>query len=232
MTNAGRDYLACATARKQGACANGRGIRREVLETLILDALRDRLMAPGRVAAFVEAFISEWNRALAETSAGRDDSVRELAKVERKLKGLIDAIADGFRAKGLHDQLDELETRREALTASLEAPAPTQPRLHPNLAQVYRDKVARLHEALQSGPGAPDALEKLRQIIERIILTPAPDARGFEIELIGEIAAMVRLGLPDERADSRPKSATDHALFESSVKLVAGTGFEPVTFRL
>ena len=92
--------------------------------------------------------------------------------------------------------------------------------------------MARLHEALQSGPGAPDALEKLRQIIERVILTPVPDARGFEIELVGEIAAMVRLGLPDERADSRPKSATDHALFESSVKLVAGTGFEPVTFRL
>ena len=227
MTNAGRDYLACATARKQGACTNGRGIRREVLETLILDALRDRLMAPERVAAFVEAFISEWNRAQAETSAGRDQLVRDLAKVDRKLKGLIDAIADGFRAKGLQGQLDELETRREALTASLDAPAPVQPRLHPNLAQVYRDKVARLHEALQAGFGAPDALEKLRQIIERIILTPVPDAKGFEIELIGEIAAMVRLGLPDERPVSRPISATDHALFESSVKVVAGTGFEP-----
>lgn len=64
MTNAGRDYLACATARKQGVCTNGRGIRREVLESLILDALRDRPMAPELVAAFVDAFISEWNRAL------------------------------------------------------------------------------------------------------------------------------------------------------------------------
>jgi len=98
-----------------------------------------------------------------------------------------------------------------------------QPRLHPNLPQVYRDKVACLHEALQSGSGAPEALEKLRQIIERIVLTPILDAKGFEIELIGEIAAMVRLGLPVERADSRPISATDHALFESSVKMVAGT---------
>jgi site-specific DNA recombinase len=75
-------------------------------------------------------------------------------------------------------------------------------------------------------------LERTRQLIERIILTPVPDARGFEIELIGEIAAMVRLGQADERADSRPVSATDHALFESSITLVAGTGFEPVTFRL
>ena len=199
MTNAGRDYLACATARKQGACTNGRGIRREVLETLILDALRERLMAPERVAAFVDAFISEWNRTLAETSADRDESVRELAKVERKLKGLIDAVADGFRAKGLQGQLDELEARRETLTASLDATAPAQPRLHPNLAQVYRDIAARLHEALKSGSGAQDAMEGTRSLTERIILTPVPDARGFEIELIGEIAAMVRLGVPDDR---------------------------------
>jgi len=118
------DPADCMTFKRFACCTNGRGIRREVLEALILDALRDRLMAPDRVAAFVEAFISEWNRALAETSAGRDESVRELAKVERKLKGLIDAIADGFRAKGLQGQLDELETRREALAASLDAPAP------------------------------------------------------------------------------------------------------------
>jgi site-specific DNA recombinase len=123
-------------------------------------------------------------------------------KFERKLKALIDAIADGFRAKGLQGQLDELENRREALTASLDAPTPAQLRLHPNLAQVYRDKVARLHEALQSGPDAPEALERLRQIIERIVLTPVPDARGFEIELVGEIAAMgkhpARGAVPDQ----------------------------------
>jgi site-specific DNA recombinase len=51
-------------------------------------------------------------------------------KFERKLKALIDAIADGFRAKGLQGQLDELENRREALTASLDAPTPAQ-RKHP-----------------------------------------------------------------------------------------------------
>ena len=47
--------------------------------------------------------------------------------------------------------------------------------------------------------------------------------RSFEIELIGEIAAMVRLGLADERTASRRISISDHALFARSVKLVAGT---------
>jgi site-specific DNA recombinase len=106
MTNIGRDYLACSAARKQGTCANGRGIRGRALETLILDALRDRLMAPVLVADFIRAFTAEWNRALAETCSDRDDSARELARVDRKLKGLIDAIAEGFRARGLQSQLE------------------------------------------------------------------------------------------------------------------------------
>ena len=42
----GRDYLACGAARRQEVCGNRRAIRREVLESIILDALRSRLMQP------------------------------------------------------------------------------------------------------------------------------------------------------------------------------------------
>jgi hypothetical protein len=65
---------------------------------------------------------------------------------------------------------------------------------------VYRAKVARPHEALQSGPDAREALDAMRRLIERIALTLASDAKEFEIELVGEIAAMVRLGLTGARA--------------------------------
>jgi hypothetical protein len=228
MTNVGRDYIACSAARKQGTCANGRGMRGRALETLILEALRDRLMAPELVVEFIQAFTAEWNRALVETCSDRDESVRELARVERKLKGLIDAIAEGFRASGLQSQLDELEARRKALTARLKAPAPSQPRLHPNLADVYRDKVARLHEAFRCGPDAHEALDAARRLIERVVLTPVADGDGFEIELVGEIATMVRLGLTARRPVAAPVTSIDHDLFARSIKVVAGTGFEPV----
>ena len=39
MTNIGRDYLACSSARRQGTVHNAQGIRRNVLEKLILDGL-------------------------------------------------------------------------------------------------------------------------------------------------------------------------------------------------
>ncbi len=130
IANVTRDYLACGAARKQGTSSNSWTIRRGALERLILDALRENLMAPELVEEFVREFTADWNRAVAEKSAGRDGLTRELATVERKLNGLIDAISDGFRAAGLQAQLDGLEARRSELKGKLSAPAPATPRLH------------------------------------------------------------------------------------------------------
>ena len=222
MTNIGRDYLACSTARRQGLCSNRQGIRREVLEKLILDALRTRLMQPEHVATFIAEFTAEWNRLQAETSAHDAARRRELDVVQRKLAGVIDAIADGLRAPGLQQRLDELEARKAELERDLGAAPAASPRLHPRLADVYRQKVESLGAALQ-GPDATEALEVVRSLIERVVLHPVPGGqRGFEIELVGEIGAMVKLGRDDgDRTRSR-QSATDQSLFQSSMKVVAG----------
>ena len=240
MSNVGRDYVACQAGRKLGTCSNTRGIRRPELDGLILDALRTQLMDPALFAAFSEAFVEEWNRAAGVQSSGRDQAVRELAKVERKLKGLIEAITDGFRAAGLQEQVATLEAQRISLSAKLAEIAPVeQPRLHPNLPQAYRRQMERLGEALEVGPDNIAALEAVRGLIERIILYPLPE-RGFEIEVLGDIAAMIRLGQAGQTCQSGMQnggqtllgSPAVSDLFSGSVKVVAGTGFEPVTFRL
>ena len=187
-----------------------------------MDALRTRLMAPDLVAEFIKEFTAEWNRAAAEASAGRDGTARELVIVERKINGLISAIAEGFRAAGLQTQLDGLEARRIELSGKLSAPVPSQPRLHPNIAQVYRDKVERLQEALHAGDDGQAALETARNLIDKIVLTPASSGAGFEIELIGEIASMIRLGLAQTETGSRA-NGPDPDLFARSIKVVAGT---------
>jgi site-specific DNA recombinase len=222
MTNIGRDYLACSAARRQGTCDNGRGIRREVLEKLILDALRTRLMQPEHVATFVAEFTAEWNRLQAEASAQNAGRHRELDVVERRLAGLIDAIADGLRAPGLQQRLDELEARKAELERSLNAAPIPAPRLHPKLAEVYRQMVESLGAAL-GGDDAAEAMEVIRSLIERVVLHPAPvGQRGFEVELVGEIAAMVSLGRDDGTRARTRESAADQALFQSSIKVVAG----------
>jgi len=198
FASVGRDYLACSAARDQGTCINRKGVRRSPLEELILDGLRQRLMAPEMVEEFVAAYHEEVNRHRREATAARASKERELAEVTRKLDKLIEALIEGYRTAGLQQRLQELEARKAALEQELAADPPPPVRLHPNLAQVYRAKVERLHEAL-ADPGLRDeALGILRGLIERVVLHPAED--GLQVEIVGEIVRMVELGLDAKQA--------------------------------
>jgi site-specific DNA recombinase len=218
----GADHLACGKARRTGACDNRRSIRRRSFEGLILDALRNRLMAPDLVAEFIDEFHREVNRQRQGAELERAAAQSELAAVTRKLEGLIDAIADGLRAPDLQRRLDEFGARKGELEARLAAPAPAPIRLHPNLSELYRQKVAELHVALTDPELHDEALEIVRSLIERVELHPAEG--GFRVELIGEIANMLALSAGTESANSE--------IARASVKVVAGVGFEPTTFRL
>jgi hypothetical protein len=212
----GRDYLACSAARGQGTCTNRKGVRRSPLEELILAGLRQRLMAPEMVEEFVTAYHEEVNRHRREATATRTAKERDLAEVTRKLDKLIEALIEGYRAPGLQQKLDDLEARKAALEQDLAADPPPPVRLHPNLAQVYRAKVERLHEAL-ADPGLRDeALNILRGLIERVVIHPAED--GLQVEIVGEIVKMIELGL-DAKQTALPKEAA------CSVKVVAGARF-------
>jgi site-specific DNA recombinase len=138
--------------------------------------------------------------------------------VNRKLRGMIEAIAEGLRGPGLQAKLDELEQRKAVLEAALAAALPPAPRLHPNLAELYRRKVADLQSALAEPRTQTEALEILRGLIERVVLHPVE--KGFEIELIGEIANMVDLGAGNQKAAH--KGAAVPEVYRSSVKVVAG----------
>ena len=225
----GKDYLACNAARRQGTCSNRAGIRHSVLDDLILNALRTQLMQPDDVAFFVEEFTREWNRRQAEASASIAQRKRELEGVERKIGNLIDAIADGIRQPGLQQRLDELERRRQQLVREMSDSTQPAPALHPNLAEVYRQKVTNLSAALSDPTEGALARESLRDLIDRVVLHPSGEGSGLDVELVGAVASLVTLssGLPARGANQRGAD-----LFQSSVMVVAGTRFELMTFRL
>ena len=218
ISPAGKDYLACASARRQGTCMNKRSIRRHVLELLILDGLKSRLMAPDLVKEFIAEFHREVNRQRRDQEIEQGLQRRELQEVTRKLDGLINAIADGLRTAGLKSRLEELEKRKEELTTLVGSASPPAPRLHPNLAEVYRQKVANLQQALAQPGTHSEALEILRGLIEQVVLRPVD--KGLEIEIIGEIAAMVDLGAQNKKAG--PEGSAVPGAYRRSVKVVAG----------
>ena len=221
----GRDYLACSAARGSGSCSNRQSIRRSLVEGLILDGLRDRLMAPELVEEVVSAFHKEIYEQRRKSDGDLSRRRHELTAVERKLGGLLDAIVDGLRGPDIQGRLDALSKQKQGLEAELAAASVAPVRLHPNLAAVYRQKVGDLQKALADPAIRDEAAEILRGLVDQIRVLPTEN--DFEVEVIGEIARMVELG-----HESKEGRARLDPLTISSVKVVAGVGFEPTTFRL
>ncbi len=221
VVTAGKDYVACSNARKLGTCTHRRSYKRGVLEDAVLGLLRDRLMQPDAVAAFVDAFTTEVNSQRGAEVGARKRMEQEHAQTERKVQGLYDAIAEGLRTPGLIGKLEELEAHKAQLAARIAEPDPTPVRLHPKLSELYREKVGSLATSLQDPDIRPRALETIRGLITRVTLNP-DQTGGINMELEGAITAMI------EAAQAGALSDVDHG----SVKVVAGVGFEPTTFRL
>ena len=230
FASVGRDYLACSAARRQGTCNNRQSIRRSALETLILDGLRHRLMHPDLVATFIAEFHVEVNRLSRNREAQITAQRKELAQVSRKLDVLLEAIADSLRSDGLQAKLDDLEHRKKRLECGLTDTPPQAPLLHPNLSAAYRRKIEQLHEALANPSIRDEALGILRGLIEAVVMHPRDD--GFTVELVGEIANMVTLALAPQSNKAASGETAVHEVHRRSVKVVAGVGFEPTTFRL
>ena len=172
-----------------------------------------------------------WRRRAARRrrSLARDAAQHRHVDLERRLGALIEAISDGLRAPGLQGKLDELERRKAEITRDLCAPVPSPVRLLPNRGELYRGKVADLRSAVADPETRTKALEILRGLVERVVLHPVDDG-GLEVEPVGEIANT--LGADAENKTAAPGGAAVPTLYRTSVKMVAGTGFEPVTFRL
>jgi site-specific DNA recombinase len=230
MAAVGKDYLRCARAHRNNLCDSKASIRRSALEAMVLDALKHNLMQPELVKEFVAAANEVMNRSRAQESAERAQLTTRLAKIDGQLEGLVTAISEGMRSPTLQARLDALESERSEIMRRLAEPPPSPVRLHPNLADAYRVKVAALHEALQEEKTRDEAFQIIRGLIEKVVIHNRPDG-GCEIELVGEIASMVQIALSDNK-----KAALGGAAFADrlsrSVKVDAGAGFEPATFRL
>jgi site-specific DNA recombinase len=217
----GKAYYGCANYKNRGTCTNKLSMRMDMLEGTVLAGLKERLLTPELVAAFVCEFQQVFNRQQAEQGQRRHQLQAEIGKVERQIAAIVAAVKDGLYHAAMKDELTRLEERRTTLTQELSAePAPA-PAIHPNLAELYRRKVESLHEALNEEGTRAEAAEALRTLIEEIRLVPQ-DGR-LRIDLHGELATI--LALTNETPASRRRDGR-------STLLVAGAGFEPTTFRL
>ena len=91
MSSVGNDYLACDHARNQGTCSNKKGIKRALLEEVILGSLKSNLMQPNLVEEFIREFHAEINRLEKESNVRKAHEIAEHGRVVRQLDGLYEA---------------------------------------------------------------------------------------------------------------------------------------------
>jgi site-specific DNA recombinase len=145
-----QSHYGCSTARNKGTCRNLLTLRRDELEAKVLNGLRHRLMRPEMVRLFIEEFHREVNRQASEQDLRHDRTKRDLEKTEREIRRLIEAIKAGVPGDIIKGEMTTLETRRSDLLGQLETAPPPAPRLHPSIAEIYRQKIVNLGKALNA----------------------------------------------------------------------------------
>lgn len=148
----GKTYYGCSAVRNKGTCDNRLTIRREELEDRVLSGLREQLLHPELIAEFVRTSHEEFNRLASSRQHDHGRITQELAKIERPIAQISNAIPDGMYHPSMKAKMTDLETRKTHLTAERDHLPQEHPvLLHPGLAETYRKKVALLIDALHAG---------------------------------------------------------------------------------
>jgi hypothetical protein len=111
----------------------------------------------------------------------------------RKISGVITAIESGGDPRSLALRINELEAERRAIEARLPSrEADKVLALHPKTAERYKQRVTDIHTALSKGDkAAREAVELVRELIDRIVVTPTDDGEPMKLELVGNVAALL-----------------------------------------
>ena len=187
------------------------------LEQTILEGLKQHLMDPELFKEFCTEFIKEVNRLRQDQAGQRAALDAELARIGRRIRKIIDAIADGVPARSLKDELLGLEAREDEIKVKLAVTPEPKVYLAPNMAEIYRQRVSELQHVLAAASEQAQALEAIRGLIDKIVLTPVEEV--LRIDLHGEATAILQLSAEGKKG--RPELGSE----AKQLVMVAGARF-------
>jgi site-specific DNA recombinase len=219
----GADRFTCSAHIANGSCANSRTIPRTDLERRVLAGLKDRMIAPDTVAEAMRTYAEETNRLNRERRSNSDAWQIELAKVEKQIQVIIEAIKDGMYQPSMKGAMDGLEARKAELTALLTEVPDDVPDLLPSASQVYARKVVRLTAALNRPEDRAEAAEAIRSLIDKIVLRPGPNRGEIDATLHGELGTILNWIERQAIRKTAKKNTPAACAAGVSVSVVAGT---------
>jgi site-specific DNA recombinase len=213
----GQDRYACTNHVLGNGCDNARTVDRKALETRVLTGLRERMMTPEIAAEAMRAYTRETNRLNRQRQSSAESTRRELAETAKAIAEIVRVIEQGGWHWALSDRLTELEAKQDNLTARLSNGPQDVPDIHPNTSEAYRRRIERLTETLSDPDDALEAADAIREVIDRIVITPGQQRGENHVTLRGDLATILewieRTGKPGY------KPATDTASSRLSVSV-------------
>ena len=189
-------------------------------------------MAPEVAAEAMRAYAREINRLNRERRSNAEVWRAEQAKVDKQIRGMIEAIKEGMFHPSMKCEMDALEARKDELRELLAESPQDVPDLLPSASAIYAKKVADLTATLNQPEDRVQAAEVLRTLIEKIILSPGKARGEIDALLYGELGTILNW-IERQTVEKAQKTKTPGAgLTGVSVSVVAGAGFEPAAFRL
>jgi site-specific DNA recombinase len=225
-TISGKNYYRCAGQKERGTCKNRLSVRKASLEAATLAIFQHHLLTEDHARLFADEFTCEMGRLTGMTTDQDRTFSDRLAVVEREIENLAANMLAGVVSSTLVKLLSDREAEKAALEVGIAQRITYTPAAavlpHPMLLRLFEEKVGRLRETLDDELVRGEAAEALATLIESVTIYPdAPD--GPEAEVVARVSDLLAW------------ATNDNAAREGGVvviELVAGTGFEPVTFRL
>lgn len=195
----------CRAYHNGAACTNNRNISNNQLEKRVLADFKSGMLAPEMVAEYVREYHRDFARRASQIGRDRGALERKLGEASRRMERLVAAIADGgAEFDMIRDQLTKAKAEKQAAErelASLEALPVIA--LHPNLADDYRREIEALEESLAGNDEAKlEAVPRLRAMIARVILRPATEGKGMQLEVVRRLDEVLSLATTPRKAVS------------------------------
>ena len=216
----------CANyVRSKGTlCKNNKTVLKDVMEKKLLYAIKMDLFDD----ASFEKLKVEVRRVLVERMKSRNKDAgklkRDLAKIEREIKSMINFIKAGTITPTLSDELRKAEATKKQLVEQLDADLPQ----IENIDEIFKDAIERYAVALKNFETyAARDINKAREMIRMLVggeirLVPT-EGGGLIAKLKGHPAGVIHLVRADPGTKGRSRKLVQHAA------MVAEEGLEPPT---
>lgn len=183
----------CGNARSKRTCTNRISITQDKLENIVMDTLQNQLMQQELFNLFCEEYTAHAKRLNLGKASSKTQLSRKLAKLSTEKDNIIKAVRSGFADLALKDELDGIIQAQEETQAALSRLEEEPVTVLPNMADRYQKEVGQLRQNLKDNGYTQEAVNIVRSLVQKVVLTPDGTGKHLTIDVHGELAGLLAM---------------------------------------